>query len=209
MNSRCGVPQAADFETPEYTTYSSAQRHKWESNQGMDPFSYGYNAQTPTTAYMNASTIIYYLVDIVAKNGNFLLDIGPRPDGTVVEVEAANLREAGTWIAKHEEAIFNTTYWFVQTQIASPQEVRFTQTEEAFYILFLDEPAVSDEGLVVIDAPVPILDGDVVTMVGVDGVGELSWSTTEDGGLALNVSAESLALEEYCWVFKVSYITTA
>lgn len=95
MNSRCGVAQAADFETPEYTTYSSAQRHKWESNQGMDPYSYGYNAQTPAEDYMNASTIVYTLVDIVAKNGNFLLDIGPKADGTVVETEAAHLREAG------------------------------------------------------------------------------------------------------------------
>lgn len=67
MNSRCGVAQAADFETPEYTTYSSAQRHKWESNMGMDPYSYGFNHETPAASYMNASTIVYSLVDMTAK----------------------------------------------------------------------------------------------------------------------------------------------
>ncbi|KAF3765619.1 family 29 glycoside hydrolase [Cryphonectria parasitica EP155] len=206
MNSRCGVAQAADFETPEYTTYSSAQRHKWESNQGMDPYSYGFNAQTPAASYMNASTIVYTLVDIVAKNGNFLLDIGPKKDGTVDETEASHLREAGRWIHAHAEAIFNTTYWFVQTQIASPQEVRFTQTEDAFYILFLDEPIISDlDGYVWVNATLPVLEGDVVSMVGANGTDDLAWKTSEEGYLAIEVGAEALASEEYCWVFKIAY----
>lgn len=207
MNSRCGVAQAADFETPEYTTYSSAQRHKWESNQGMDPYSYGYNAKTPAESYMNASTIVYSLVDMVAKNGNFLLDIGPRPDGTIVEAEAANLRAAGRWIHAHAEAVFNTTYWFVQTQIASPQEVRFTQTDDAFYVLFLEVPGVADDGYVWVNATVPVLEGDVVTMLGVNATGAdgLAWKASDEGYLAINVSEEALAAEEYCWVFKIAY----
>jgi alpha-L-fucosidase len=207
MNSRCGVAQAADFETPEYTTYSSAQRHKWESNQGMDPYSYGYNAKTPAESYMNASTIVYSLVDMVAKNGNFLLDIGPRPDGTIVEAEAANLRAAGRWIHAHAEAVFNTTYWFVQTQIASPQEVRFTQTDDAFYVLFLEVPEVADDGYVWVNATVPVLEGDVVSMLGGNATGAdgLTWKASDEGYLAINVSEEALAAEEYCWVFKIAY----
>lgn len=207
MNSRCGVAQAADFETPEYKVYSSAQRHKWESNQGMDPYSYGYNAQTPAASYMNASTIVYTLVDIVAKNGNFLLDVGPRPDGTIVEVEAANLREAGAWIARHEEAVFGTKYWFVQTQIAGEVEVRFTQTEEAFYVLFLTEPSVGVDGWVWVNATVPVLEGDTVSMVGVNatGVDDLDWKVSEEGYLAISVEADVLALDEFCWVFKITY----
>lgn len=35
INSRCGLPQTADFDTPEYQTFSSPQRRKWESNQGL------------------------------------------------------------------------------------------------------------------------------------------------------------------------------
>lgn len=206
MNSRCGVAQAADFETPEYATYSSAQRHKWESNQGMDPFSYGFNAQTPAGSYMNATTIVYTLVDIVAKNGNFLLDIGPRADGTVDATEAAHLREAGKWIAAHAEAVFNTTYWFVQTQLASPQEVRFTQSEDAFYATFLEEPALKN-GTVWVNATVPVLEGDTVSLLGVNATEaeDLQWTTSEEGYLAISVGADLLALDEYGWVFKIAY----
>lgn len=205
MNSRCGVAQAADFETPEYTSYSSAQRHKWESNRGMDPYSYGYNAQTPAEDYMNASTIVYTLVDIVAKNGNFLLDIGPRADGSIDETEAAHLRAAGAWILAHAEAVFNTTYWFVQTQIASPQEVRFTQNQDAFYITFLEEPETSADGYVWVNATVPVLDGDVISMVGVNTTSDLAWKTSEEGYLAISVSSDLLAQEEYGWVLKIAY----
>ncbi|ROV88775.1 hypothetical protein VPNG_10279 [Cytospora leucostoma] len=207
MNSRCGVAQAADFETPEYSTYSSAQRHKWESNRGVDPYSYGYNARTPAGGYMNASTIVYTLVDMVAKNGNLLLDIGPRPDGSVVEAEAASLRAAGRWIRAHAEAVFGTAYWFVRTQVAGPPEVRFTQTGDAFYVLFLEEPEVTGDGYVWVNATVPVLQGDIVSMVGVDvtGVDSLAWKTSEEGYLAIKVSEEALGAEEYCWVFKIAY----
>lgn len=34
MNSRCGIPQGSDFDTPEYATFSSVSERKWESNQG-------------------------------------------------------------------------------------------------------------------------------------------------------------------------------
>ena len=78
-NNRCGTP--GDFDTPEYARYASVQTRKWESNLGMDPYSYGYNRATPEKAYMRADEIVTSLVDIVSKNGNFLLDIGPMANG--------------------------------------------------------------------------------------------------------------------------------
>ncbi|KAH8901373.1 tissue alpha-L-fucosidase [Thozetella sp. PMI_491] len=205
MNSRCGVPQATDYETPEYTTYSSAQLRKWESSRGLDPFSYGYNRATPDEDYMDAKSVITSLVDIVAKNGNLLIDVGPRADGTIPEIQAKILREAGAWIRKHGEAIYDTAYWFVQTQISTPDaEIRFTQTQDAFYILFLEDPVVVD-GFVIVDAAVPILENDIVSLVGVEGAGSLAWKWTASGGLAIEVSAEKIAQDEYCWVFKIAY----
>lgn len=110
MNNRCGIVAGADFDTPEYTTFSSVSERKWESNQGMDPYSYGYNRATPSSLYMNASTLIHSLVDMVSKNGNLLLDFGPKADGTIDATEVAHLLEAGIWIKANAEAIFNTTY---------------------------------------------------------------------------------------------------
>ncbi|CAK7214861.1 hypothetical protein SEUCBS140593_002333 [Sporothrix eucalyptigena] len=208
VNSRCGLPQLADFETPEYATYSSAQRRKWESNRGMDPFSYGYNRATPADAYMDAASLVYSLVDIVAKNGNLLLDIGPRADGSVVEAEATALREAGKWIKTHGEALFNTTYWFVQTEwktLDGSADVRFTQTEEAFFVHFLKTaPKLGTDGYVVVSAPVPIQPGDRVSLLTVAGGVDLIWET-RGTGIAIQVSASLLAKEQYAWVFKISY----
>ncbi|THG97827.1 hypothetical protein EW026_g4244 [Hermanssonia centrifuga] len=73
MNNRCGANQS-DFVTPEYATFGAPLSQKWESSAGMDPFSYGYNSDTPPDAYQNASSVITELVDIVSKGGNFLLE---------------------------------------------------------------------------------------------------------------------------------------
>jgi alpha-L-fucosidase len=113
MNNRCGIVAGSDFDTPEYATFSTVSERKWESNQGMDPFSYGYNRATPQYSYMNASTLVHDLVDMASKNGNFLLDVGPKADGTIDATEVAHLLEGGTWIKANAEAIFNTTYWQV------------------------------------------------------------------------------------------------
>ncbi|OTA82160.1 glycoside hydrolase family 29 protein [Hypoxylon sp. CO27-5] len=207
VNSRCGVPQAADFDTPEYMRFGSAQRRKWESNQGMDPFSYGYNRATPDEAYMNASTLIYTLVDIVSKNGNLLLDIGPKADGSIVQAEVDNLREAGRWIKSHGEAIFNTTYWFVQSEIAGGPDVRFTQTDEAFYVLFLERPVLHD-GVVDVAAPVPVLEGDQISLLGVEGGEKLTWKVAGQGDqavLKIEVDDALLDKDEFCWVFRIEY----
>lgn len=116
INNRCGIT-ASDFDTPEYATFSSVSERKWESNRGMDPYSYGYNRATPAETYMNATTLIHSLVDMVSKNGNFLLDVGPKADGTIDATEVAHLLEAGTWIKANSEAIFNSTYWYATSII--------------------------------------------------------------------------------------------
>jgi alpha-L-fucosidase len=53
INSRCGIAAASDFDTPEYATFSTAQRRKWETNEGMDPYSYGYNRYVRAEALLN------------------------------------------------------------------------------------------------------------------------------------------------------------
>lgn len=198
MNSRCGLP--GDFDTPEYARYSGVQVRKWESNLGMDPFSYGYNRATPLSEYMNASTIVTSLVDIVSKNGNFLLDVGPQANGTILEVEQAHLREAGAWIKSHGEAIFNTTYWFV-----TPEEgdnIRFTRTPYAFYITSLARP----NSTIVLSSPIPWVAGDKVTVVGGHRGGEIVPSQRlANGSVQLDISQDIADADKYAWVFKIAY----
>ena len=199
MNARCGLP--GDFDTPEYTTYAGIQRRKWETSRGMDPFSYGYNSATPISEYMNASTIVTSLVDIASKNGNFLLDIGPKADGTILEVEKLHLRDAGAWIKDHAEAIFDTSYWFVES--SEGENIRFTTTLDAFYISVLSEP---EYNVITLKSPVPWIDGDDVVIVGGNMAGEVVPSRQlEDGSIELEVSDDVVAADQWVWVFKIPY----
>lgn len=196
INNRCGI-SVSDFDTPEYETFSSVSERKWESNQGMDPFSYGYNRATPSTLYMNASTLVSTLVDMVSKNGNLLLDVGPKADGTIDATEVAHLLEAGRWIKANGEAIYNTTYYFVGPESGS---LRFTQTKDAFYILSLEKPGDT----LVVDVRLPILEGDVITMIGGSNETEVAWKSVGEG-TEITVPSALADAGEYCWVFKIAY----
>ena len=214
INNRCGTP--GDFDTPEYARYGAVQARKWESNLGMDPFSYGYNRATPDDAYIKPDVIVTSLIDIVSKNGNFLLDIGPTANGesisqdlmgwllttpgTIIAVEQDNLRAAGKWIKTHAEAIFNTTYWYITPE--EGEAVRFTQTPDAFYISTLYAPNAT----LTLRSPVPYVSGDKVTIVGGKMAGHVVPSKQlGDGSLQLSISEEVKNSDEYAWVFKIDF----
>ncbi|KAI7341679.1 glycoside hydrolase family 29 protein [Hortaea werneckii] len=204
MDNRCGLP--GDFDTPEYASYDAVQLRKWESNLGMDPYSYGYNRATPKASYLDPQGIVSSLVDIVSKNGNFLLDIGPRADGSILEIEKRNLRAAGEWIAEHGEAIFGTDYWFLTP--SEGEDVRFTKNDEGFFILSLAPP----NGSIVLESPVPYVEGDQVVVVGggMDGVVVPTRLVERGPGnvggkLEIMVSQEVRDADRYCWVFKIPY----
>lgn len=153
VDDRCGIP-THDFTTPEYTTYPDTVVEKWEASRGLDPRSYGYNQATPDELYMTADEVVDTLVDVTSKNGNFLLDIGPRADGSIPDIMRTRLRETGDWLRVNGESVYGTTYW---SRTAAQGPLRFTvKQNEAFYITSLTQPGAQ----VVVDAPVPIRPGD-------------------------------------------------
>ncbi|KAI5804373.1 glycoside hydrolase superfamily [Geopyxis carbonaria] len=199
LNDRCGIP--GDFSTPEYARYDTTTRAKWEANRGLDPYSYGFNRATPRGAYMNASTIILTLLDVISKGGNLLLDIGPRADGTIVEAQSEALRGAGKWIGDgHAEGVYGTAYWFVQPQEGA---ARFVHTQRAFYVWLLERP----EAVVRIWAPVPWRPGDGVVVVGGGMAGTVLDAERVDGVLEIRVPEEVAAAETVAWGVKIVYGT--
>jgi alpha-L-fucosidase len=186
-----------DFTTPEYTTYENTVVAKWEASRGLDPRSYGYNRATPDDAYMTAEEVVHSLVDIVSKNGNFLLDIGPRADGTIPGIMQTRLRETGAWLAVNGEAIYGTTYWSRMAQLGD--DLRFTvRPDEAFYIHSLTKPGAK----LTVEAPVPVRAGDRVTMLGHDR--PLTW-TVRNGALVIDVPESARRAGQHVWVFKVEW----
>ncbi|KAI0076394.1 glycoside hydrolase family 29 protein [Panus rudis PR-1116 ss-1] len=197
MNNRCGANQS-DFVTPEYATFSSPLSQKWETSEGMDPYSYAYNSDTPLDAYKNATTIITQLIERQSSAR------GPKEDGTVISAMTDPLRQVGQWLEVAGEAIYGTRPWFVQQADSSTIEIRFTTKPDAFYIVAIERPT---NGKLTTSAPVPIAKGDKVTLLGGSGK-ELSWDVGSDGSLGIELNDEELnSVALPAWAIKVAYAT--
>ncbi|WP_426171591.1 alpha-L-fucosidase [Pseudoduganella sp. R-34] len=64
-------------------------------------------------AYKSAKSVLHTLIDVVSKNGNLLLSVPVRGDGTIDSRERAIVEEVGRWMAKNGEAIYDTRPWAV------------------------------------------------------------------------------------------------
>ena len=105
INNRAGLPE--DTDTPEqHTTASEAGRY-WESCMTMgDSCGWGYIKNNPN---MKPTTqLIQNLVTCASNGGNYLLNIGPRADGSIRKEETVRLKDIGTWLKKNGEAIYGT-----------------------------------------------------------------------------------------------------
>ncbi|WP_456283383.1 alpha-L-fucosidase [Microbacterium sp. JZ101] len=71
--------------------------------------------------YKSVDELIADLADVVSKNGVLLLNIGPKPDGTIPDEEQAILRSLGAWLARNGEAIYGTRPWIIPAE--GPTEV--------------------------------------------------------------------------------------
>lgn len=78
--------------------------------------------------------------------------------------------------------------------------IRFTQNDDAFYILSLAKPTHT----LVVDVPLPILAGDTISMLGVGNGTEVEW-TQLDSGVAITVPSALADAGKYCWAFKITY----
>jgi len=138
-----------DFFTPEYRLMRQVRRLKWETCRGVG-WSFAYNRleDEETGHILTGEQVIEMLVDVVSKNGNLLLGIGPRADGTIPETQQAVLREVGAWLKGNGEAIYGTSPWKVAegTADGGAVRVRFTKRatggESRLYVILLDRPEV-------------------------------------------------------------------
>ncbi len=80
----------------------------WQTDTAIGKQSWGYRADNE---YKTSRQIICDLIDIVSKNGMLLLNVGPKPDGTITDEETKVLTDLGDWLRLNGEGIYGTTFW--------------------------------------------------------------------------------------------------
>ncbi len=108
INNRAGLD--ADYDTPEQAITASDQDRAWEVCQTIGDFdqSWSYQRYTPRPIRKTTGQLLVQLVTIARQGGNFLLNVGPSPDGEIPEEDVRRLKEMGEWMRTHGEAIYNS-----------------------------------------------------------------------------------------------------
>lgn len=186
--------------------------HFWQTDTSVSRNSWGYVQQQD---YKTATSIIHDLIDIVSKNGALLLNIGPRPDGTIPEAEVEILLEIGRWLEMNGEAVYGTRPWRVYgegpTQIVegsfsdtkradfTVEDWRFTQRGDTLYATLLAWPAdgratirALAEGSEWVERP--------IGKVELVGGGAVDWTRTAEG-LTVDLTVEPPC--GHAWVLRI------
>jgi alpha-L-fucosidase len=168
-----------DYITPEYRSLPEISEEKFETIRGMGR-SFGYNRNEGEGEYLSAEELIHQLVDIVSKNGNLLLNVGPMADGTIPREQVERLQTIGRWLETSGEAIYGSRPW-VRAEGTTSQglPVRFTRrTEDGMVFATVLGPISGGEATIEDFPEAPSL----VTLLGF--AEPLTWFT-EDGALRI------------------------
>ena len=150
-----------DYITPEYATFDEIQDLKWECCRGIG-HSFGYNRNEGDDQLLAEDELIHMFVDIVSKNGNLLLNVGPMADGSIPDNQAQRLRSLGRWLDRNGSALFDTRPWRrANGRTRQGLELRFTAADDQLYLTLLGTPGESEifvEGLEIpVEATIQLL----------------------------------------------------
>jgi alpha-L-fucosidase len=169
----------------------------WQSDTSVSLKSWGY---ARNDSYRTPQSLVADLIDIVSKNGNLLLNVGPKSDGTIPDEIVSVLKGMGGWLKVNGEAIYGTRpfKYFGEGPTKSgqvrvggqveqsaikgftAQDIRFTTKGNAVYALGLARPSDGKVLIKTLYAGTPYLDAPIRSIELLDG-GKISWQQTPQG----------------------------
>jgi alpha-L-fucosidase len=186
----------------------------WQTDTSISNASWGYIEHD---TFKSPEFLVHQLVDIVSKNGNLLLNFGPRSDGTIPEQVQSTLREMGAWLKVNGEAIYATTPWKTfgegPTQVVggafhdtdtkpyTPEDFRFTAKGSTVYVIGMACPT---DGKGTIHALGTAHEGAALQIGNVELLGSqdmVGFTQTAD---ALNVTLPAGAACKYAYALKLT-----
>ncbi len=186
-------PEGAAVYDVERGQLSDIRRLFWQTDTAVSKNSWGY---IKNHEYKTVEDIVDDLIDIVSKNGALLLNIGPRPDGTIPEPEEQLLLGIGEWLALNGEAIYGTRPWEVfgegPTQVDegqftdtrrtafTGQDFRFTTRGDTLYAIALAWPETRSRSRPWA-APLGCVSGEIADVQLLGHPGKLAWQRDEAG----------------------------
>lgn len=153
--------------------------------------------------YKTAKTVVHTLIDIVSKNGNLLLNIPVRGDGTIDDDERKVVAGITDWMKINSEAIYSTRPWKIfgegpaieneaplkaegfnegKGKPFTAEDIRFTTKEKSIYAFALGWPGDKEVVIKSLATSSQKIDSKKITGVSLLGYkGKLEWSQTDDG----------------------------
>jgi len=134
-------PAHCDFRTPEYTSFDTIQRRKWESTRGLGN-SFCWNRNEDPAAVPTVQELVTSLADIVSKNGNLLLNVGPRgEDASLPEEQRERIEGLGEWLGRSGEALYGSRpHTRAEGETGEGVPVRFTRRGATVHAILLGAP---------------------------------------------------------------------
>ena len=192
----------------------------WQTDTSISIHSWGY---VEHDQYRTAKSLIAQLVDTVSKNGNLLLNVGPRSDGTIPDEARTVLLQMGAWLRINGDAIYATRPFTVfgegptkapknsteknnDIQIYTPQDVRYTTSKsgDTLYATALGWPADGTLILHTLYAGNPYLPGKICSVSFLGASQSIPFHQQPDGlHLTLPAAAPSDLPADIAYVFAI------
>lgn len=133
VKRNCGI---GDYECPEQTVPAAPLSRPWETNTTMNG-AWGYDS-SKEQSYKSSASLIQEMANVVSRDGNYLLNIGPKDDGSVTNGSKSILNDFGAWMATYKDSIYGAAG---SPYGAEPSWGRFTAKPGVLYAHVFNWPA--------------------------------------------------------------------